>query len=615
MDKDTKTPNELALALSKIGWKVFPCNPNKAPMTRKGFHAATTDNNQIEQWWSRNPKALVGIACEKSGIWAVDVDNKNGLNGEAVLLELIKSNGGTLPDCPTQTTPTGGKHFIFKYPEIGEINNATNQLGEGLDTRSKGYICTGEGYSWVSGLSPIENDTPYAPEWIVALAAKKHEPLTKVHENPLLDLGDVGEYWLQKATKKSRVGIRNETGLWLACQLRDNGLSKNEARYVMYTYQRKVTTTENPYSRKEVLASLNNAYSKPSRKPAKKVGGDMDREEPRYKLYSAKDALSPQPPINWIVENLIAEGTVSVLFGDAGSKKTYAMIDLAVCVAIGKKWLNFSTKQGSVLYVDEEMGARHISIRISETIRGHGGDENSPFFFTAIENFDLRKSEDKKKFRQLLIETKPQLVIIDALMDVLPGADENSVKDVLPVLKELKRIADLVGIAIIAIHHANKGGNYRGTSAIKGGVDLLLKVESKQGNLMINFDTEKPRLILSTKFSAKAVWDEGMFYLEPSEEKSGSSIILKKPEKYVLSYLAYNEPASVGVIKSNAETVSSESARQAVYSLSRRELLIRENSGQQGVSAIYKLTEPGRKLAYSLDEVDEGEILMKQLRA
>src|SRR5687767_8856357 len=58
-----------------------------------------------------------------------------------------------------------------------------------------------------------------------------------------------------------------------------------------------------------------------------------DTPRPRFNLLSAAQALQPQPPIQWIVENLLAEASLNIFFGEPGCKKTWALIDMAVCVA------------------------------------------------------------------------------------------------------------------------------------------------------------------------------------------------------------------------------------------------------------------------------------------
>ena len=45
---------------------------------------------------------------------------------------------------------------------------------------------------------------------------------------------------LGKALNRATQGNRNETGLWLACQLRDNGSTEAEAEVVMLDYASRV---------------------------------------------------------------------------------------------------------------------------------------------------------------------------------------------------------------------------------------------------------------------------------------------------------------------------------------------------------------------------------------
>jgi hypothetical protein len=84
------------------------------------------------------------------------------------------------------------------------------------------------------------------------------------------------------------------------------------------------------------------------------------------------------------------------------------------------------------------------------------------------------------------------------------GRDENSVKDVQPVFLSLRKIAEETCAAIVVIHHANKCGSYRGSTAIKGSLDLLVSVESKTGTNEIAFRTDKAHDSLPVHFGATA---------------------------------------------------------------------------------------------------------------
>lgn len=68
-------------------WPVFPCQwqgeHRKQPLIHGGFHAATTDEGQIHEWWRRWPEALVGVPTGRAiGVVVLDIDvKKNHANG------------------------------------------------------------------------------------------------------------------------------------------------------------------------------------------------------------------------------------------------------------------------------------------------------------------------------------------------------------------------------------------------------------------------------------------------------------------------------------------------------------------------------------------------------
>jgi len=77
---------------------------------------------------------------------------------------------------------------------------------------------------------------------------------------------DAGTHWLEQARLRATVGTRNNTGFWLACQLRDSGLAIGEAGPIMRAYAASVPGDN--YSEAEALASLKSAYAQTARPPA-----------------------------------------------------------------------------------------------------------------------------------------------------------------------------------------------------------------------------------------------------------------------------------------------------------------------------------------------------------
>jgi RecA-family ATPase len=328
---------------------------------------------------------------------------------------------------------------------------------------------------------------------------------------------------------------------------------------------------------------------------------------PRFIVRNAADALKPQPPIEYIVDRLITSSSVNVFFGEPGSKKTYSLLSLAVCAAVGKTWLEFAIPAPiKVLVVDEESGERRLTVRLGACIRGERATNIDPEYlsYVSLAGFDLGEDKDVLEVSKLIMDVGAQLVIIDALADIMSG-DENSKQETQPVLNHLRKIAENTDSAIVLIHHSNKMGMYRGTSAIKGSVDLMVKVESDNDSKFINFTTEKNRDGEPLKWSAEATWanneDGEQFYLSGAEARKDKEV-LTKSKVHVLQYLFQSGTSSLDDICAAAAICSTGAARQAIYAMTAGDKPYTKRtdtgtSGGRGQKAFYDLTEEGRKIA------------------
>ena len=132
------TPGELrttALRYADLGYRVFPCIPGtKHPITRHGFHDASTDRAQIEAWWTKFPTANIGLATE--GMLVVDIDGANNpWPGDADQMADLASAGAMAQ------TPRGGRHYLFRRVAGKHWKCSTGKLAQGVDIRTDGgYI-------------------------------------------------------------------------------------------------------------------------------------------------------------------------------------------------------------------------------------------------------------------------------------------------------------------------------------------------------------------------------------------------------------------------------------------------------------------------------------------
>jgi len=316
------------------------------------------------------------------------------------------------------------------------------------------------------------------------------------------------------------------------------------------------------------------------------LAGDPNAK-PTIKIYYAADALKPQPPINWVVQDVLSAGSVSLVVGDAGSGKTWACLDLAVSVATGENWLGYIVNGGPVLVIDEESGPRRLSMR-----RGHNADGKTPLAYTTLNRFDLGDPEHVAAICDAIQNVGARLVILDAFMDLLPGRDENAVKDTLPALLALRDIGEQTGAALVVIHHANKSGGYRGSSAIKGAVDLMLAVEN-DGNGTLTVKSIKARDVEHVNFGAEMSFSPRTFNLSPAAIPA-TKPVYSKGEAYVLRYLGDKGASETDAITSHADTCSDTTARKAIYALASKGLATRVDPGGVGSKATYDLTQDGR---------------------
>ena len=307
-----------------------------------------------------------------------------------------------------------------------------------------------------------------------------------------------------------------------------------------------------------------------------------------YNVRTVAYALEPRPPRNYLVENLIHEKSITVLYGDGGVKKTWSSLFLGACVGSGQAWGEFATQKARVLFIDEENGESEMAIRVAMCCRGALAMpvESVDLRYISLAAFHLDDPQSEAILTNEILAQAARLVIFDALADLMNG-DENSKQDTQPVFNALRRISEKTGVAILVIHHGGKSGDYRGSSVIKDAPDILIKAESDPDSPFVNFKTEKNRNGKPARWTMFATWSADSFYLsaaEPQEKPMG------KGEEFVLRFLSKNGASEIKTIMGGADSCSGKTAEAAVYSLVKREKIYRTNpSDNLKIQAIYDL--------------------------
>jgi len=316
---------------------------------------------------------------------------------------------------------------------------------------------------------------------------------------------------------------------------------------------------------------------------------DLNQQKPRFIIHDALEALQPQPPMEYLVEPIITRGSINVFYGEAGSKKTYSLLSLTVCVGAGLDWLGFKTKKSNILIIDEESGNKRLTRRLGETLRGALVYEPTNIKYVSLAGFKLDDTADYLLVMNLIEETNSELVLIDALSEIMDG-DENAKKDVQPVFNNLRKIAEETNSAIILIHHSNKIGGYRGSSVIKGLVDLMIEVTSNDDSELVKFTSKKERDIEKINWMAKAVWENDQFFLQ-TVNLDDRIQEMTEPQAFIVGTLKQHEKLFIKEIETMGinDNFTGQAIRQSIKLLDKAGIIIRCNEGGKGKPAQYKL--------------------------
>jgi len=216
---------------------------------------------------------------------------------------------------------------------------------------------------------------------------------------------------------------------------------------------------------------------------AEVVVDSLELLQKKYGLMAlAKDLKLPK--VKWIVEGLLEEKSPATILGPPKACKTWASLALSIAVVTGGVFLGHQVNvRGSVLYFVGEGHASKISERAAALLKAQGKslDDLGGHLWLSARQVDLEDEGVRAEILTLVREMKPILVVFDPLARFLTGGDENSAKDMRPILNWVQH--DLCKrTAVVIDHHMDKkGASARGTGDFFGFVATQISLEGKGG--------------------------------------------------------------------------------------------------------------------------------------
>jgi hypothetical protein len=205
----------------------------------------------------------------------------------------------------------------------------------------------------------------------------------------------------------------------------------------------------------------------------------------------AEDLPSPE----MLVAEAITADALVMLFGQTGIRKSFVALDLALCLAGGRRWHGHDVRSGPVLYVVAE-GRGGLRARVRGWKRHHGVTGKIGVHFVD-EGVNLQSASDVEAFIAQFLDYHPVLTIFDTYSRCIPGADENAQGPASQVVAHLAQIQEALGGAILIVHHTGKDSKTdRGSSVLRAAMSTVFRLDST-GDFGLKLTCEKQRDIES----------------------------------------------------------------------------------------------------------------------
>ncbi len=446
------------------GAAVLPLVPReKVPMISGGVHSASSDMSDIVDRWTASPEANIGLATGKSskGIIVIDIDVKNGTDGEKSL-ESWQEQNGNLPETLTAKTPSGGRHLYYRVKDC-EYGNRVGLL-PGVDVRANG------GYV-VAPPSVLPNGSY---EWL-----SKDGKITDA-DDTVLQLLNWGKFE-DLAPKRFEMpevvetGQRNETLFKLACSMRDKGVTH---RAILAALRETNAEFPEPLEDEEVKTIARSASKYTAKHDVTVENGMVKPKEivTDLSMTSLTDVEVKKP--EWLIDGYFPKNQIIIIGGDGGTGKTTLWTSIAASISTGKVPIFehyicgdlYRTDPQGVIFFSSEDDVESV---LKPKLLANGANMNNIKTISLTDpRFKYVKFDDP--FLEGLISYhRPALTIFDPLQAFIGErvrmGDRNSMREAMAPLISLCMKYETT---VLILMHANKRANAWGRNRLADSADV-----------------------------------------------------------------------------------------------------------------------------------------------
>lgn len=460
-------------------FSIFPCGADKIPLIKDWQREASTDPEVHKMW--------ADLFRGRLANWAVPT----GKNNKILVLDIdVKGDGYetikrfTIPTTRTQRTPSGGSHFIFRYPEDGKHYGNKVKFEPGLDARGEGgYIC------WYG---PDDHPIVDPPLWFLEKVQGVQNSPTNAPAAPTIKVApEIAAKIVQESLDKIREAPEGESNNVLNVEsFRLGQLVASESITRQYAFDalfRAAKDRKKPdYEAKATITSgLDGGNKKPivdpfsSLPPVANVKIPDPRGEnwtpsrtTREQIMDFSKLRKPQLFQDWSTED------IAITTADGGTGKTTLKLFEAICLALGERFLGFrNVQQGKTLFITGEDTDAKLKAMLGQILRQMGLTDSSEYddkVQIVLDSIYIKKDSDLcliikeqktnfllpntgalEKVLRAVDEIKPKMIVFDPISSF--WGSEAALNDMAKaVTKFMSELAERSGACVEMINHMGK---------------------------------------------------------------------------------------------------------------------------------------------------------------
>ncbi len=491
---------DAAINLLNRRLSVFPVsNETKTPLVKwDRLQDALPSEAEVVEWFTPNNRSIGVATGPVSNILLLDFDFAKHPESKV----WWEANKHRIPRTWAERTKSGGLHYYFRWSEAlaAKQTNTTGEICKGVDTKGYGgyaKISPSEGYSWIN--PPQTTILAACPEWLLALLPERNSfKQIKPLEQRILDIQE---------------GNRDQSFTSIAGSLRAKGYTPEAIFELLRPKAKEVDFADADLWR---ICQSVGRYE-----PNVKAGSDEN--------VPAQDFLSDLEPVVWLVDGLIPEQGVGYVNGLEGTCKTWAVMDLAIELARGGKWLGkFPVEKRVAMFINQERPKNETQRRIAALLAGKGlgvydgnkfiitdTDIKQNLIFKSNTTIRIDLPQSYEAFRNDLIKTQTKVVLVDSWSTFHTKEESNNTENMM-VLERIKTLRDELKCTFIFIDHENKAshnrnregrtpdsGDQSGASAKARVAEFCLAVVAQDGESSFVYSTKATQGFKSAPFLIK----------------------------------------------------------------------------------------------------------------